>query len=257
VIQSIDRAAGILQLLQGARRLGISELAAGMDLPPSTVHGLVKSLQSHGLVVQETGGNRYGLGPALLKLSSVYLDTLDVRSRSIRWMHELSGRTGAATRLGVELFGEVIVIHHERRPDGTEQMPETGVTIPSHASALGKVLLAYDSAHADDVLSRPLASLTAETIVDPAALLRVFDGVRMTALGLEHEEAVIGESSMAMPIVADGHSVVAALAVVVPADEWPVAGSVETELRMAARTISRELGARSWPPAGGSQNSRL
>ena len=41
MIQSIDRAARILSLLQGARRLGISELAVALDLPPSTVHGLV------------------------------------------------------------------------------------------------------------------------------------------------------------------------------------------------------------------------
>ena len=103
MIQSIDRAARIMNLLQGARRLGISELAAALELPPSTVHGLVKSLQAHGLVAQEPNGNRYVLGPALLKLSSVYLDTLDVRARSLRRMHELSQRTGLASHLGVLL----------------------------------------------------------------------------------------------------------------------------------------------------------
>ena len=77
MIQSIDRAAKILALLQGSRRMGISELAAALELPPSTVHGIVKSLQAHGLVAQQPSGNRYVLGPALLKLSSVYLDTLD------------------------------------------------------------------------------------------------------------------------------------------------------------------------------------
>src|SRR6187431_3230722 len=50
VIQSIDRAARILSSLQGARHLGITELAGELDLPPSTIHGLVKSLQEHGLV---------------------------------------------------------------------------------------------------------------------------------------------------------------------------------------------------------------
>ena len=45
LIQSIDRAARILSSLQGARHLGITELSAILDLPPSTVHGLVKSLQ--------------------------------------------------------------------------------------------------------------------------------------------------------------------------------------------------------------------
>ncbi|WP_022888145.1 IclR family transcriptional regulator [Agromyces italicus] len=249
MIQSIDRAAKILALLQGARRLGIGELAAGLQLPPSTVHGIVKSLQAHGLVVQEAVGNRYMLGPALLKLSSVYLDTLDVRARAMRWMHELSRRTGLASRLGVESFGEVILIHHDRRPDDTEQMPETGLTIPSHASAIGKVLLAYSDEHAADVLARPLRNLTADTLTDPDKLRSEFPLIRRDALATENEEAVIGESSMAAPII-DGHGeVVAAVAIVIPANEWPPADATANILRETARNISRELGARSWPPS--------
>jgi DNA-binding IclR family transcriptional regulator len=248
VIQSIDRAAKILGLLQGARRLGISELATALELPASTVHGIVKSLQSHGLVAQETSGNRYLLGPTLLKLSSVYLDTLDVRSRSIRWMHELSRRTGMSSRLGVQLFGEVIVIHDDRRPDGSEQMPETGATIPSHASAMGKVLLAYDADHATTALDKPLVSLTADTITDADELRAGFERIRREALGSEREEAVIGEASVAAPVCAEDGFVIAAVAVVFPASTWPVSDDVLNDLRECARNISRELGASAWPP---------
>lgn len=251
MIQSIDRAARILALLRGARRLGISELGAALDLPPSTVHGIVKSLQAHGLVARETNGQRYVLGPALLELSSVYLDTLDVRARSMRWMHELSRRTGLATRLGVEHFGRVIVIHHDRRPDGTEQMPETGVAIPSHASALGKVLLAYDTEHAAEVLAHPLDGLTGETITDPDALRVEFARVRESLLGEELDEAVIGEASLAAPVLDANEDVVAALAIVLPSTEWPVSDDAVAELRDAARAISRELGAPAYPRGPG------
>ena len=133
MIQAIDRAAKVLSSLQGARHLGVTELSAELGLPASTVHGIVKSLQGHGLVAQESGGNRYMLGPALLKLSNVYLDTLDVRARAMRWTLELARRTGLSTRLGVQLFDEVIIIHHNQRPDGSQQMPETGLSIPAHA----------------------------------------------------------------------------------------------------------------------------
>src|SRR6478736_6212973 len=101
VIQSIDRAARILSSLQGARHLGITELAAILDLPPSTVHGLVKSLQQHGLVAREPGTSRYMLGPALLKLSNVYLDTLDVRARAMRWTAELALQLARVVERGI------------------------------------------------------------------------------------------------------------------------------------------------------------
>jgi DNA-binding IclR family transcriptional regulator len=248
VIQSIDRAARILNLLQGARKLGISELAAALDLPPSTVHGLVKSLQAHGLVAQELNGNRYVLGPALLRLSSVYLDTLEVRSRAIRWMHELSRSTGLASRLGVRLNGDVLVIHHERRPDGTEQMPETGITLPAHASALGKVLLAYDDDMRELVFSRVLPDLTEDTTTDTDALDGELQAVRRGAIAHENEEAVIGDAAVAVPIPEEDGRVIAALGIVMPSDQYPPDDNALRELRDAARSIARDLGAPTWPP---------
>ncbi|WP_295817628.1 IclR family transcriptional regulator [uncultured Microbacterium sp.] len=251
MIQSIDRAARILSLLQGARRLGISELAVALDLPPSTVHGLVKSLQEHGLVVQEARGSRYALGPALLTLSSVYLDTLDVRARSLRRMHDLSHRTGLACRLGVAHNTDVLVIHHDRRPDGTEQMPETGITLPAHASALGKVLLAYDDDFRTEVLAHPLADLTGDTVTDAAALQEQLIVVRDGALATENEEAVIGDASVAVPVTGEDGTVIAALGVVFPAPASELDAAVLKELRDAAQAISRDLGAPSWPPRAG------
>jgi DNA-binding IclR family transcriptional regulator len=249
----------VLSSLQGARHLGISELAAILELPPSTVHGIVKSLQSHGLVAQEPHGNRYTLGPALLKLSNVYLDTLDVRARAMRWTSELSRRTGLATRLGVELFDEVIIIHHNSRPDGSEQMPETGLSIPAHASAMGKVLLAYNPQLTEDLLDggdpdegRPgmaLRSLTGETITSAGALVAGFPAIRDRGVATEIDEAVLGEASVAAPVADKNGSVVAAVAVVLPSSAWPPEESVLNGLRETARNISRELGASGWPPS--------
>lgn len=243
MIQSIDRAARIMNLLQGARRLGISELAAALELPPSTVHGLVKSLQAHGLVAQEPGGNRYVLGPALLRLSSVYLDTLDVRARSLRRMHELSQRTGLASHLGVLLGTDVLVIHHDRRPDGSEQMPETGLTLPAHASALGKVLLAHDDDVRGQVLAGELADLTDATVTDATTLRDQLSDVRRTGLATSIEEAVLGDAAAAVPVADQDGRVIAALGVLAAADAFPLPDAILRELRDAARAISRDLGA--------------
>jgi DNA-binding IclR family transcriptional regulator len=250
MIQAIDRAARVLAALQGARHLGISELGAVLRLPPSTVHGIVKSLQSHGLVIKEPHGQRYMLGPTLLQLSNVYLDTLDVRARAMRWTGDLAERTGLAVRMGVEFFAEVIVIHHEPRPDGSRQMPETGLTIPAHASALGQVLLAYRPEFKEALLGMgPLRSLTAETVTDVEELEQALSQVVATGYAVEDEEAVLGEASIAVPVADRDGEAIAAIAVVLPASDQPVADSVLTLLREAARNVSRELGAPGWPPA--------
>lgn len=245
MIQSVDRAIRILFALQGARRMTLSELATELGLPATTVHGIVRTLAAHGVVVQESGGGRYRLGPAVLRFGNVYLDTLDLRARALTWSHDLARSTGLAVRVGV-LFGDaVVVIHHEARPDGSRQMPEVGIEIPAHACALGKAMLAFRPV-LDDA---PLRSMTGETITSALALREHLRSVADTGLAYECDEAVLGESGVAGAIF-DGDSAVAgAVGVVVPTSEWPVSTATVDAVRATARTISRELGCTRWPAA--------
>lgn len=248
MIQSVDRAIRILTALQGARRMSLSELAGRLDLPPPTVHGIVRTLVAHGMVSQDPSSGRYQLGPAVLRLGNVYLDTLEMRSRSVTWAEELSRRTGFAVRVGVLLADEVVVVHHEPRPDGSRQMPEVGIVIPAHASALGKAMLAFLPGEATALLDGPpLRSMTGETVTDPAELRKQLDDTRATGLAYECDEAVLGESCVAGAVFDATGLAVGAVAVVVPTNEWPAGDSAIEAVRSAARTISRGLGAVQWP----------
>src|SRR5690349_22530695 len=163
--------------------MSLSELAARLDLAPSTTHGIVRSLVEHGMVVQERGSSRYQLGPAVLRLGNVYLDTLELRSKAVPWADDLARRTGMAVRTGVLLVNEVVIIHHEPRPDGSRQMPEVGIVIPAHASALGKAITAF-SAEAQKTVGEatPLRSMTGETLTDLAALQSQWDDTAATGV---------------------------------------------------------------------------
>src|SRR6185436_10760332 len=187
-------------------------------LAPSTTHGIVRSLVEHGMVVQERGSSRYQLGPAVLRLGNVYLDTLELRSKTIPWAEDLARRTGFSVRTGVLLIDDVVIIHHEPRPDGSRQMPEVGIVIPAHASALGKAIAAF-SAEAQKALGEaaPLRSMTGETLTDPAALQTQWDDAATTGVASEAEEAVLGECALASPIFDAFDGVVGAIAVVIPA----------------------------------------
>jgi DNA-binding IclR family transcriptional regulator len=248
VIQSVDRAIRILLALQGARRLSLTDLATQLGLPNSTVHGILQTLAAHGMVEQEPGSLRYMLGPAVLRLSSVYLDSLEFRSRTLKWSEELARRSGLSVRAGVLLLGDVIIVHHEPRPDGSRQMPEVGFVMPAHASALGKALLAFRPDEAAQLLTtNRLRSMTGETIIDPQALHDQLLQVTRTGVAPEHDEAVLGESSLAAPVFDATALAVGAIGVVIPSSEWPTPDGLHDDLREAARNISRELGAPGWP----------
>jgi len=245
MIQAVDRALRILTVLQGGRRMSLGEIATAIDLAPSTVHGLVRTLLAHGMVQQEVDSGRYRLGPATLRLGNVYLDTLELRSRVAIWAEGLARRTGCAVRTGVLLFDEVVVVAHEPRPDGTRQMPEVGIVIPAHASALGKALLAFQPDYKAD---HELRSMTGETITDPAALNDQLGEIRTTGIATETEEAVIGECAAAAPVFEATGEAAGAIGLVVPAGRWPLSPDAVDALRDTARTVSRELGAPVWPP---------
>jgi DNA-binding IclR family transcriptional regulator len=249
MIQSVDRAIRVLTALQGARRMSLSELAARLELAPSTTHGIVRTLVEHGMVVQERGSSRYQLGPAVLRLGNVYLDTLELRSKTIPWAEDLARRTGLAVRTGVLLVDDVVIIHHEPRPDGSRQMPEVGIVIPAHASALGKAMLAFLPDDEERVLkSGALRSMTGETLTSPQDLLEQLEDVRLTGIAVEQDEAVIGESSLASPVFDSSGTVVGAIAVVIPSVNDLDGHDARDAVRETARALSRELGAQSWPP---------
>ena len=250
-IQSVDRAAQILKVLaSGPRRLGVSEIAARLDLARPTVHGLLQTLQSHGFVEQDRDSDKYQLGAGLLQLGNSYLDLNELRSRSLAHAEQLATRADAAVRVGIMHGDRVVVIHHVFRPDASLQILEVGAEVPVHASALGKAMLAFMPGEAvDDLLAEPLARLTSRTLT-ATALVAELRRVREQGVARERDEAILGESSLAAPIFDHGGHVVGAIAIVGGTEQLipraPAKGLVRDVIE-AARGVSRELGAARWP----------
>ena len=252
MIQSVDRAARILKALAtGPGRLGVSELSAHLGLAKGTVHGLLRTLHDHGLVEQHPDSDKYQLGPALLQLSSRYLDVNELRSRSLAWSELLAQQAGEAVRVGAPHAGGMLVVHHVFRPDTSLQILEVGAQLPLHATALGKAVLAYVSDEArEELLPGELPRLTGQTLVTTLALAKDLDTVRSRGYAVEREEAVVGETGIAAPIFDRRGEAIGAIGIAGPGERL-LKGGRESGLAQsvvhAARGISRDLGAARWP----------
>jgi DNA-binding IclR family transcriptional regulator len=249
-IQSVDRAARILQALGGGpRRLGVSQLADQLGLSRPTVHGLLQTLAAHGFVEQDRDSDKYQLGAGLLHLGNSYLDLNELRARSLVHAERLATRTGAAVRVGVLHGASVTVVHHVFRPDAVFGVLEVGARLPAHASALGKAMLAFaPETTLSELTAEPLPKLTQRTL-GARALQAELKAVREQGVARERDEAVLGESSLAAPIHDHaGHAVGAIGVVGDTADILPrgPAKGLVAAVGEAARSISRELGAGRW-----------
>ncbi|ETK37352.1 IclR family transcriptional regulator [Microbispora sp. ATCC PTA-5024] len=251
-VQSIERAAAILRLLaQGSGRLGLSEIANSLGLARGTAHGILRTLQLVGFVEQDDATGKYQLGAALLHLGTSYLDVNELRSRAINWADALAARSGEAVRIGTHLQGKVLVVHHVFRPDDSLQTLDVGVLLPMHATALGKVLLAYDANAAAAVQDGELEQFTRRTIRTTKEMSRALAGVRDCGWAADVDEIGMGEAGVAAPIRGYGGLVVGAMGISGAAERiCDAPGRPRPDLvgyvRDAARAVSRDLGASRW-----------
>lgn len=248
MIQSVDRAIRILQALSDHRQLGVSELAARLGLAKGTVHGLLRTLADRALVDQDAGSGKYTLGPALLVMGNVYLNSHELRVRSLRWAESLASSTGWSVRVGVLAWPDIVIVHHVPAADAPIPLAELGIGIPAHASGLGKAVLSFTPDVAGTIGPDPLPRLTGRTVFDPRDLLTQLDSIRETGIAFASHEAVIGEAEVAGAVFDATGSVVGAVSIVVPThpDEEPPSEASRT-VAATARSISRELGADAWP----------
>jgi DNA-binding IclR family transcriptional regulator len=248
-IQSVDRAARILKALgAGSSRLGVTEVAERLGLAKGTVYGLLRTLETQELVEQDPETGKYRLGPAMLQLGNAFLDNHELRGRSLLWADSLASRVGEAVRVGVLHGPNVLIVHHVFRPDNSVQILEVGASIPWHACALGKAIVAYLGEEDRAALVRhDLAPLTGRTVVDPERLHLVLTTVVHDGLAVEDQEAIVGEAEIAAAVF-DHHGYPAgAVGVVGPVERLVPDGQASTVLsaavRETARGLSRDMGA--------------
>ena len=189
--------------------LTLAELASRTAIPKSTVHRLAKVLVEQQLLKRTDGG--FCLGIRLFELGELVGELRDLRDASLPFLEELFELTHETIHLGVLDGNEVLyfvkIVGHRAFPLPTR----TGGRWPAHASALGKVLVAFGPADPLQILpSASLKPLTPFTIIDPHRLQRELATVRLVGSAIESEEAVLGNACVAAPIFdSAGHAVAA------------------------------------------------
>jgi len=246
----------LLSLAAGTPRLGVSEISELVGVPKPTVYTMLRTLERHGLVVQEVEGGKYALGPAVLQLGNAYLDGSELRARSASWADRLARQSGEAVWVGVLSGRDVVVVHHAMRPDDLVQILEVGAAIPWHACALGHAIVAgLADDRQKDLIAAPSPRLTGRTVTDPEALRQALAATRERGFAVEDQEATVGDAGLAAPVSDWSGHVVGAVGVVGPAERLldpQRQGRLVDAVRSTARALSRDLGAgRAGGPAAG------
>jgi DNA-binding IclR family transcriptional regulator len=248
VIQSVDRAIAILDLLaQEGWRTG-ADVARELGVHRSTALRLLGTLERHGLVERDSGTAKYRLGRRLTQLASVVTGEVDLRSVARPVCEGLARALGETVTLDVIEGDEVVPIEQATGSTAFVSVNWLGRRTPVHCTASGKVILAFaPEALRQRLLSRPLERRTPKTIVDHAELEKQLAAVRESGVARTFEELEVGLDAIAAPVRSADGDVVAALDVSGPTSRLGAQGRPELArlTREAAADLSRRLGYRS------------
>jgi DNA-binding IclR family transcriptional regulator len=241
----VGRALAILDALGDSDRgLGVNELARRIGVNPSTASRLLATLEEAG-VVERSAGGPYRLGLKLLALADRVLAQLDVRERARPWLAWLVEQTGETATLSVPAGAEAITVDFVPSPSTIVSMARVGRPSVPHATAAGKVMLAFAASSQDGIADAgSLAAYTERTITDPAALETALRDVRESGVAEAVGEREADLSALAAPVLGRGGELVAIVGLQGPRARLPAAKrrALREPLRRAAGEISRSLG---------------
>jgi DNA-binding IclR family transcriptional regulator len=243
-VQSVDRAITILDLLARLGEVGVTELAAELNVHKSTAFRLVNTLEARGLVEQTGERGKYRLGVGLLRLAGATTARLDVVQEARPICKSLAASTGETVNIAV--LSESSALYLDQVAGSSTLQPHNwvGQHIPLHATSNGKVLMSGLAVERLDEVLHGLPAYTALTITKRSALRRELDVVREQGYAVAVDELEVGLTAAAAPIHNAHGDVIASLSVSGPTFRLgqDKLGEVIPELRQAAEEISHRLG---------------
>lgn len=239
-VRSVDRALSILQVIARHGEITMAEIAVEIGVHKSTAFRLLATLEARGMV--ERGPNRgcyrVGYGVVQLAAGATRGHDLSVLSRPI--CQRLADELGETVNIAIHDGTAVISIDQIIGTSAVTTVNWVGQRTPIHATAAGKVFLAYGAR-----LPRRPERFTEHTITRIADLRIELEGVRERGYAASVEEHEAGLVAVAAPIRDIEDSVAAAVVASGPTFRFPneQIPQIAEQVMAAASEISQRNGA--------------
>ncbi|WAL68058.1 IclR family transcriptional regulator [Amycolatopsis cynarae] len=173
--------------------LSLADLHARTGFPRSSLHGLLRTLHEAGWLEAEPGTARYRLGVRALICGTAYLDRDPAIPFATEALEDVRERTGFTAHYARRDGAEIVYLETRESRRSTRLVSRVGRTLPAHATALGKALLAELTPHEITALyAGGLPALTPNTITSLEALLAECESARRRGFAEEIEEGTPG-----------------------------------------------------------------
>jgi IclR family transcriptional regulator, acetate operon repressor len=221
-VRTVDRAMDVLEAVaESTEPVSAKALARRVGCGLSTVYNLINVLVARGYLARVSAG--YVLAHRVSGLNRAFWQQMRITDDLHRLLGDIQRTARATTYYSTYRDGEIVVADMTAPPakDGAPAFT-LGSDLFAHGTAHGKVLLSsWPAAARRRYLSATgMERLTPNTITSRDELERQLREVRRTGLATEVGEVVRGMACLATPVWSDDRTVLAAVSVAVPTEEF-------------------------------------
>lgn len=214
--QAAARAFELLErVARSSEPLGLMEIVEQTGLDKSTASRLLGFLQERQLVTRDVVSKRYSVGPAMLSLAAVTLQSSDLRRVARPYLERIRDLTGETVSLHLRVGTERVCVDGIESNHVIRRVIPLGQPIPLYVGPSGKVILAYlPQLEIDQALkSGHVAS------EERAALSRQLATIRQKGAMVAIGDRTPGVGAISVPLF-DRSGPVGSITVAGPADRW-------------------------------------
>ncbi len=222
-IQSLDRAICILEVLASVAHTPLAEISRRTELPVSTVHRQLQTLERRGLVAHDAESGMWSIGVGLFRIGSAYLRIRKLPEIARPVLRQLQQSSDETVNLSLLEDSSMVCVAQAESHASVRAFFRLGRQLPLHASAAGKALLAaLAPAERDRLLGgMRLTPFTPNTHATREALLADVALTAERGYAIDNEEHSLGMRCVAASILNEFGEPVGSLSVSAPKFRMP------------------------------------
>ena len=213
---AVERAFKILEFLDCTQRAwNISEVSRRLGMPKSTTHILMLTLERLGYIERDPATRTFALSLKLAALGDTVLKTTPLAVMALSPMRSLAQSLALTVHLAMQEKEQAVYVQKVDGPGFIRFDTYVGKRTNLHCTAVGKVLLAYNSPESQKHYFNKIVFTrhTSRTIDSASPLKRELMTVSEQGWAVDDQEEELGVRCLAVPVRGGKGSVAAALGV--------------------------------------------
>lgn len=198
-IDSVNRLFDIIESVRAHDGAGVSELAAELEMPKSTIHGYLSTLKDRGYLEQD-GEDRYHLSLRFLALGGSVRQSRTIFGHVESLLAEIANETGESVNYVMESQGNLVFIGAVRGEEGIRTEVDLGYHTDLHTTPEGKLVMAFlPEPRRKEILDQ--IEFPVQNSVGRAAFSAELEEIREEGVAYSNETIVKNVATVSVPVI--------------------------------------------------------